>query len=98
MLPPSAIVIVYPQMSLPDGAPPEFTDTGQDIIRRTYEQCEGVNFVDLSGAFANFENASDIRATRYDRHPGAAANSVIANEIVKALQDHWPEDFAIDSL
>lgn len=95
-LTPRVLVVMYPQMSLPSGMPPTFTEVGQDIIRRTSEQCAGVVFLDLSKPFEQFHDASQIRATRFDRHPSAAAHSVIADEVIKALQVLWPEKFVVD--
>jgi hypothetical protein len=93
---PRVLVVMYPQMSLPNGAAPIFTEIGQSIIRRTSEQCEGVKFLDLSEPFARFDDASEIRASRYDRHPSEKAHIVIANEVVDMLSASWPEDFACD--
>ena len=90
-LTPRVLVVMYPQMSLPDHAPPEFTAFGQVVTRRLSEHCAGVSFLDLAGRFSGFEDASEIRATRFDRHPGAAAHAVISDALFDEIRSLWPE-------
>ena len=93
---PRVLVALYPQMDLPNGAPPAFTDIGQDFSRRVSSLCAEVMYLDLTSAFSRFDDAQDLKATRFDRHPGVAAHAEMAKEILEALQQQWPELFSLD--
>jgi hypothetical protein len=91
---PRVMVVFYPLMGHPSGAPPTFSIVGQTFIGRVRQVCPEVQYLDLTTAFSRFEDARDLMATRYDAHPSAAAHAVMADEITRSLGRLWPDLFA----
>jgi lysophospholipase L1-like esterase len=90
---PRVLVVLYPLMALPYGAPPTFSPVGRTVGGRLERLCPQARYLDLVPAFSRFEDAGDLRASRYDNHPSAAAHAVMADEISRALGQFWPDLF-----
>jgi lysophospholipase L1-like esterase len=90
---PRVLVVLYPLMEQPDGAPPTFSPIGQAISERVQRLCTEARYLDLRPAFARFSDAGELKATPYDGHPSAAAHAVMADEITRSLQKLWPDLF-----
>jgi lysophospholipase L1-like esterase len=90
---PRVLIVLYPLMAHPDGAPPTFSAIGQTISGRVERLCPEAQYLDLRSAFSRFSNAAELKASPYDGHPSAAAHAVMADEITRVLRQLWPELF-----
>lgn len=55
----------------------------------------GVSCLDLREAYSAVEDLSSLTANRYEGHPSAFANEIMADEVYKAFHDDWTTTAAI---
>ncbi len=87
-LTPRVVVVLYPHMSLNDGAPPAIRPEIVDIHTRMLSLCRTNNIVcvDLSASLTKFDDSRAVRVTAFDNHPSAEVHRVIAETLYEIFR------------
>lgn len=88
-LTPYVIVVVYPHMSLKDGAPPAIRPAFADIHTRMLSLCRTTNLicVDLSTLVAKFNDSRAVKVTSFDDHPSIEVHRLVSEALYEIFRE-----------